>query len=127
MIRIGLFLISIGLIIIALGEITFPLSSTIYANSTFTMPPWYTKAEITVNSGNFTIFYKNGSINKINSSDSIVIKGLFYLKGSGNATILLEGYKIFYANETMNVGLTLFILGIIIEIIRFVMIKRNNT
>ncbi|TRM75234.1 hypothetical protein DJ531_04865 [Sulfolobus sp. A20-N-F6] len=123
--RIGLFLLSIGLIIVTLGEITFPLSLTVYTNSTFTMPPWYTKAEIMVNSGNFTIFYENGSINKLNSSDSIVVKELFYLKGSGNASMLLEGYKIFYGNEAMNVGLILSIVGIAIEITRLIIKKEQ--
>ncbi|TRM80065.1 hypothetical protein DJ522_08925, partial [Sulfolobus sp. F3] len=68
---------------------------------------------------------ENGSINKLNSSDSIVVKELFYLKGSGNASMLLEGYKIFYGNEAMNVGLILSIVGIAIEITRLIIKKEQ--
>ncbi|AAK43185.1 conserved hypothetical protein [Sulfolobus islandicus Y.G.57.14] len=120
MMRVGIYLISLGIFILVLGEITFPLNTTLNVNnsSMYIIPPWYEKAKVSVNSGSFLIVYHNYTYILL-VKGSITIKPASILYGVGNASILLEGYKIFYNQSYIAVGIFLIIVGVGLEIIRF--------
>lgn len=120
--RLGIIFISIGILLIALGEITFPLSSTVYTNNTFITPPWYQKAKITVITGNFTLIEYNGSTKTLTAGNSTTVSK-FVLTGNGNASIILEGYKIFYNGEYKKFAIIFLAIGITLEITRIIIRK----
>ncbi|SAI86727.1 uncharacterised protein [Saccharolobus solfataricus] len=125
--RVGIYLLSIGILILVLGEITFPLNTTLHVNnsSMYIIPPWYERAKVSVSSGSFLIVYHNYTYILL-VRGSITIKPSSVLYGVGNATILLEGYKIFYNQYYLAVGISLIIVGIVLEIIRFKKRKNNQ-
>ncbi|MCH4815575.1 MAG: hypothetical protein QXY87_07615 [Saccharolobus sp.] len=119
MVRVGIYLISLGILILVLGEITFPLNTTIHVNnsSMYVIPPWYERAKVSVNSGSFLIVYRNYTYILL-VKGSITIKPASILYGLGNASILLEGYKIFYNQSYIAVGIFLIIVGVVVEILK---------
>ncbi|BFH72099.1 hypothetical protein SJAV_00430 [Sulfurisphaera javensis] len=123
--KFGRILISISLLIIALGELTFPFSTIVYTNSTFTMPQWYNKAVVSVNNGTFLV-QRGINFVLLENGDSIVIKGNFKLFGDGNASIVLKGLKIFPNSNYLQISILLIIVGIAIEIIQYFRGKRKN-
>ncbi|QGA68084.1 hypothetical protein [Sulfolobus sp. E11-6] len=125
MMRVGLYLISLGILILVLGEITFPINATLHVNNSgmYIIPQWYEKAKVSVSNGSFLIVFHNYTYILL-VKGNITIKPASILYGVGNASILLEGYKIFYNQSYIAVGIFLIILGVIIEVIR--LIKRRG-
>lgn len=121
--KVGRFLISVGLLILILSQITFPISSTVYVNSTFTMPPWYSHATIKVINGTFLI-QKGYQYILLRNGSSINLNGEFKMYGNGNASIILSDFKIIDNFEYNVIMLIIIILGIIIEILQ--VIKGKN-
>ncbi len=124
--RIGLMLISIATLLLVLGEITFPFTSTtVTVKSNFTSPPWFTGGKVVVRQGVFTVF-SEGFNKTLKPNDSITLKNNFTMRGIGNASITLSGLKVFYTNEYVNFSIAILTVGVIIEFLRLIIVRRKR-